>query len=214
MAAALCAAPGLLVASATPQRSQQHAAAPAATLRQQPWAAPTLRLAQQQLRRPCLAAGGRRRRPAAPAAIATTGGSEGEAAPPAAGAGGLQQLLRAAYGWLCSLKPPKSLWRSIAALVLGGEALVRILQGARRGRRPVDYHSLHLPQAARSLHGGRCTTAPPACPLFFPLVSPPAGKVHWKNTIEQLDMVGPRSLGVCLLTAAFVGMVFTIQFIR
>ena len=27
-------------------------------------------------------------------------------------------------------------------------------------------------------------------------------------------MVGPRSLGVCLLTAAFVGMVFTIQFIR
>ena len=27
-------------------------------------------------------------------------------------------------------------------------------------------------------------------------------------------MVGPRSLGVCLLTAAFLGMVFTIQFIR
>lgn len=27
-------------------------------------------------------------------------------------------------------------------------------------------------------------------------------------------MVGPRSLGVALLTAAFVGMVFTIQFIR
>jgi hypothetical protein len=32
--------------------------------------------------------------------------------------------------------------------------------------------------------------------------------------MEQLNMVGPRSLGVCLLTAAFVGMVFTIQFIR
>jgi ABC-type transporter Mla maintaining outer membrane lipid asymmetry permease subunit MlaE len=47
-----------------------------------------------------------------------------------------------------------------------------------------------------------------------PLNEPTAGKIHWKNTIEQLDMVGPRSLGVCLLTAAFVGMVFTIQFIR
>lgn len=60
------------------------------------------------------------------------------------------------------------MWRTVAALVLGGEAMVRILQG----------------------------------------------KVHWKNTVEQLSMVGPRSLGVCLLTAAFVGMVFTIQFIR
>ena len=37
------------------------------------------------------------------------------------------------------------------------------------------------------------------------------GKVHWRNTLEQLSLVGPRSLGVALLTAAFVGMVFTIQ---
>lgn len=51
------------------------------------------------------------------------------------------------------------------------------------------------------------------CPLLPPLLLG-AGKVHWKNTLEQLSMVGPRSLGVCLLTAAFVGMVFTIQFIR
>ena len=28
---------------------------------------------------------------------------------------------------------------------------------------------------------------------------------------EQLELVGPRSLGVALLTASFVGMVFTIQ---
>lgn len=41
-----------------------------------------------------------------------------------------------------------------------------------------------------------------------------AGKVHWRNTLEQLNIVGPKSLGVCLLTAAFIGMVFTIQFIR
>ncbi len=37
------------------------------------------------------------------------------------------------------------------------------------------------------------------------------GKIHWRNTREQLSLVGPRSLGVALLTAAFVGMVFTIQ---
>jgi hypothetical protein len=41
-----------------------------------------------------------------------------------------------------------------------------------------------------------------------------AGKIHWRNTLEQLDVVGPKSLGVCLLTSAFIGMVFTIQFIR
>ena len=37
------------------------------------------------------------------------------------------------------------------------------------------------------------------------------GKIHWRNTREQLSLVGPRSLGVALLTASFVGMVFTIQ---
>lgn len=37
------------------------------------------------------------------------------------------------------------------------------------------------------------------------------GRIHWKNTLQQLKLVGPRSLGVALLTAAFVGMVFTIQ---
>lgn len=42
---------------------------------------------------------------------------------------------------------------------------------------------------------------------------PPAatGNIHWKNTAEQLRLVGPASLGVSLLTAGFVGMVFTIQ---
>lgn len=69
---------------------------------------------------------------------------------------------------LVDLKPPKYAWRTLAALVLGGEVMVRILQG----------------------------------------------KVHLKNTLEQLNIVGPKSLGVCLLTSAFVGMVFTIQFIR
>ncbi len=42
---------------------------------------------------------------------------------------------------------------------------------------------------------------PPSC----------VGKLHWRNTKEQLALVGPSSLGVSLLTAAFVGMVFTIQ---
>ena len=38
--------------------------------------------------------------------------------------------------------------------------------------------------------------------------------MHRRNTLEQLKLVGPRSLGVALLTASFVGMVFTIQFVR
>lgn len=40
------------------------------------------------------------------------------------------------------------------------------------------------------------------------------GKVHWRNTLQQLERAGPKSVGVCLLTAAFVGMAFTIQFVR
>jgi len=60
------------------------------------------------------------------------------------------------------------MWRTLAALILGGQALKRILQG----------------------------------------------KVHVRNTAEQMKLVGPRSLGVSLLTAGFVGMVFTIQFVR
>ncbi|XP_068660133.1 protein TRIGALACTOSYLDIACYLGLYCEROL 1, chloroplastic-like [Aristolochia californica] len=40
------------------------------------------------------------------------------------------------------------------------------------------------------------------------------GKVHYRNTLQQLERVGPRSVGVCLLTSAFVGMAFTIQFVR
>ncbi|PNH05926.1 Protein TRIGALACTOSYLDIACYLGLYCEROL 1, chloroplastic [Tetrabaena socialis] len=37
------------------------------------------------------------------------------------------------------------------------------------------------------------------------------GNIHWRNTMDQLKLVGPQSLGVSLLTASFVGMVFTIQ---
>uniref|UniRef100_A0A7N0V795 Protein TRIGALACTOSYLDIACYLGLYCEROL 1, chloroplastic n=1 Tax=Kalanchoe fedtschenkoi TaxID=63787 RepID=A0A7N0V795_KALFE len=40
------------------------------------------------------------------------------------------------------------------------------------------------------------------------------GKVHWKNTLQQLERVGPKSVGVLFLTSAFVGMAFTIQFVR
>lgn len=57
--------------------------------------------------------------------------SGGRAAEPAAAGGGtVPDVLHGVWDWLCSRKPPKSLWRTIAALVLGGEALVRILQGA------------------------------------------------------------------------------------
>ncbi|KAJ8633477.1 hypothetical protein MRB53_026813 [Persea americana] len=40
------------------------------------------------------------------------------------------------------------------------------------------------------------------------------GKIHKRNTLQQLERIGPKSVGVCLLTAAFVGMAFTIQFVR
>ncbi|KAK9821457.1 hypothetical protein WJX81_003147 [Elliptochloris bilobata] len=70
--------------------------------------------------------------------------------------------------WFRRAKPAKWMWRSMAAVVLGGQSATRILKG----------------------------------------------KIHLRNTVEQLKLVGPRSLGVALLTAGFVGMVFTIQFVR
>lgn len=41
-----------------------------------------------------------------------------------------------------------------------------------------------------------------------------AGKVHRRNVLEQMAVVGPGSLLIALLTAATVGMVFTIQVSR
>lgn len=41
-----------------------------------------------------------------------------------------------------------------------------------------------------------------------------AGKIHRRNTLEQMGLVGPASLLIALITAAFVGMVFTIQVAR
>lgn len=40
------------------------------------------------------------------------------------------------------------------------------------------------------------------------------GKIHRRNTLEQLAAVGPDSLFIALLTAIFVGAVFTIQVAR
>ncbi|MGB8702138.1 MAG: MlaE family lipid ABC transporter permease subunit [Thermosynechococcaceae cyanobacterium] len=40
------------------------------------------------------------------------------------------------------------------------------------------------------------------------------GKIHRRNTVEQMSIVGPESMLVALLTATFVGMVFTIQVAR
>lgn len=41
-----------------------------------------------------------------------------------------------------------------------------------------------------------------------------AGKIHRRNTLDQMAAVGPESLLIALVTAAFVGMVFTIQVAR
>ncbi|KAK9830733.1 hypothetical protein WJX74_004417 [Apatococcus lobatus] len=70
--------------------------------------------------------------------------------------------------WWQTLAPPRWLWRTSAACILGGQAIWRIA----------------------------------------------TGKAHFRNTIEQLKLVGPNSLGVAMLTSSFVGMVFTIQFVR
>ncbi|MGK7921741.1 MAG: MlaE family lipid ABC transporter permease subunit [Trichodesmium sp.] len=40
------------------------------------------------------------------------------------------------------------------------------------------------------------------------------GKIYRRNTLEQMAIVGPESLLIVLLTASFVGMVFTIQVAR
>lgn len=40
------------------------------------------------------------------------------------------------------------------------------------------------------------------------------GKIHRQNTTEQMKIVGPDSLLIALVTATFVGMVFTIQVAR
>ncbi|MEB3310691.1 MAG: MlaE family lipid ABC transporter permease subunit [Snowella sp.] len=40
------------------------------------------------------------------------------------------------------------------------------------------------------------------------------GRVHRRNTLEQMSVVGPESLSIALVTAGFVGMVFTIQVAR
>ncbi|MCG9889808.1 MAG: MlaE family lipid ABC transporter permease subunit [Thermosynechococcaceae cyanobacterium MS004] len=40
------------------------------------------------------------------------------------------------------------------------------------------------------------------------------GKINRRNTLEQMSIVGPESLLVAMLTAVFVGMVFTIQVAR
>ncbi len=41
-----------------------------------------------------------------------------------------------------------------------------------------------------------------------------AGKIHRRNTLEQMAAVGPESLSISLITAGFIGAVFTIQVTR
>ena len=40
------------------------------------------------------------------------------------------------------------------------------------------------------------------------------GLIHRRNTLEQMSVVGPESITIALVTAGFVGMVFTIQVAR
>ncbi|MGP0129285.1 MAG: MlaE family lipid ABC transporter permease subunit [cyanobacterium endosymbiont of Rhopalodia musculus] len=47
--------------------------------------------------------------------------------------------------------------------------------------------------------------------VFFHLLK---SRIHRRNTLEQMSVVGPESLTIALVTAGFVGMVFTIQVAR
>ncbi|GJP32452.1 hypothetical protein CLOM_g17076 [Closterium sp. NIES-68] len=78
--------------------------------------------------------------------------------------GGSSSWQQAKLKW----KPPQTVWRAFATLIMAGQVSVRVL----------------------------------------------TGRVHWRNLLTQLQIVGPGSLGVSLLTACFVGMAFTIQFVR
>ena len=40
------------------------------------------------------------------------------------------------------------------------------------------------------------------------------GRIHSRNTIVQMNSVGPESISIAVVTAAFVGMVYTIQIAR
>lgn len=40
------------------------------------------------------------------------------------------------------------------------------------------------------------------------------GRIHRRNTLAQMNIVGPESTSIALVTASFVGMVFTIQVAR
>ena len=122
---------------------------------------------------------------------------------------------------LDTLAPPRWLWRTVGALAMGGQVLWRITQGARvlvwrrsawAGRRA---GVAKPPPSTRQAHRGvKVGDGAPHPPHPSHPTHPLPGKIHWRNTAEQLRLVGPRSLGVSLLTAGFVGMVFTIQFVR
>lgn len=145
--------------------------------------------------------------------------------------------------WWQTLAPPRWLWRTSAACVLGGQAIWRIATGDP----PLAHHASHSPVCEifrisltdssmmsatgnhRPAHNRLKIPSQPAPHGGHHLcvhigsysamkgsaldLEPPvfAGKAHFRNTIEQLKLVGPNSLGVAMLTSSFVGMVFTIQ---
>ena len=55
---------------------------------------------------------------------------DGQASIGAPSADRLQQHIAGLLDWLDSRQPPKFLWRTLAAVLLGGQALQRIVQGA------------------------------------------------------------------------------------
>jgi hypothetical protein len=193
MATALAAA-GCSIAS-TVRRSQRPpmlavaARACAPLQRQRSHVAAGSLLAPKRRRR---AAACRQRVCAVAESIAGPGSSSGPPPPgnPAAAksSGSLQQVLAGTWAWLCSIKPPKSLWRTFAAFVLGGQALVRILQGEVQlaslpGPRPAVRSSILLTAAWQLRTSAVETVAVTGRSAMLPSLLPPSRQ----DTLAQHD---------------------------
>ena len=100
------------------------------------------------------------------AASSAAGGGRGggtDVAPATKATDGLSHLLKGVRSCLDDWKPPKYLWRTMAALVLGGEVIVRILQGGWdvEGGRRVRGERVHVDGqwAGQQLGTGRAAAA-------------------------------------------------------
>ena len=93
--------------------------------------------------------------------------------------------------------PPAAVWRPYATILISGQVVARLLRGKIHWR---NLRNQVLPCAYRLQRQSRKVCGYHA--LIYGFLG------------AQISAVGPRTIGVVLLTSCFVGMVFTIQFVR